>query len=149
MTDFTKQTEEMLKAAKDMTIPEGFMKAMEDGLSQTKKAYSKFSDAAQDANKAFEKAYENSQKSTKKLTDKIMSQATANTEAAFEAAEAIVNTKSVPEALQLQTEFFKKQMEVFGNQSKEIYELTNKLASETAQNLNKATTKAFDQTQSK
>ncbi len=146
MNDFTKQTEEILKAAQDMAIPEGVQKAMEDGLSQTKKAYAKMSDAAQDANKVVEKAYENTQKSTKKLTDKIINQASENTSAAFEAAEAMIQTKSIPEALQIQTEFFKKQMEVFGTQSKEIYELSNKLASETAQNFNKATTKVFEQT---
>ncbi len=145
MTDFTKQTEEMLKAAQDMAVPEGIQKALEDGLTQSKKAYSKLTDSAQEANKALEKAYENTQKSTKKITDKILNQASANTAAAFEAAEAMVQTKSVPEALQIQSEFFKKQMEIFGTQSKEIYELTNKLASETTQNINKATTKAFEQ----
>ncbi len=144
-TDFTKQTEEMLKAAQDMAVPEGIQKALEDSLTQSKKAYSKLTDSAQEANKALEKAYETTQKSTKKITDKILSQASENTAAAFEAAEAMVQTKSVPEAFQIQSEFLKKQMEIFGNQSKEIYELTNKLASEAAQNLNKATTKAFEQ----
>lgn len=146
MNDFTKQTEEILKAAQDMAIPEGVQKAMEDGLSQTKKAYAKFNDAAQDANKVMEKAYESTQKGTKKLTDKIITQASENTSAAFEAAEAMLQTKSIPEAFQIQTEFFKKQMELFGEQSKEIYELSNKLASETAQSFNKATTKVFEQT---
>ncbi|MGH1350682.1 MAG: phasin family protein [Methyloligellaceae bacterium] len=144
-TDFTKQTEEMFKAAQDMAVPEGIQKALEDGLTQGKKAYSKLTDSAQEANKALEKAYETTQKSTKKITDKILNQASENTAAAFEAAEAMVQTKSVPEAFQIQSEFLKKQMEIFGNQSKEIYELTNKLATEATQNINKATSKAFEQ----
>ncbi len=145
MNDFAKQTEQMLKNAQDMAIPEGFQKAMEDGLTQTKQAYSKIADMAQDTNKAMEKAYETTHKGTKKITDKILTQASENTEAAFEAAEAILQTKSLPEAAKLQADFMKKQMEVFGNQSKEIYELSNKIATEATQSFSKATTKAFEQ----
>lgn len=145
MNDFAKQTEEMLKNAQSMTMPDGVQKAMEDGLTQTRDAYSKMSEVAQDTTKAFEKVYDTAQKGTKKISDKMFSQASENTKAAFDAAEAILQTKSVPEAAQVQAEFFKKQFENLGNQSKEIYELSNKIANETAKTLNSATAKAFEQ----
>ena len=146
MNDFAKQTEQMFKAAQDMAVPEGFQKAMEDGLNQTRQAYSKLADMAQDTNKAMEKAYESTQKSSKKLTDKMINQASENTSAAFEAAEAMLQTKTFPEAAKLQADFMKKQFETFSEQSKEIYELSNKIATDATQSFSKATSKAFEQT---
>ena len=145
MNDFAKHTEQMLKNAQDMAIPEGLQKAMEDGLNQSRQAYSRFADIAQDTNKAMEKAYDSTQKGTKKLTDKLISQATENTTAAFETAEAILQTKSLPEAAKLQADYMKKSFESFSEQSKEIFELSSKIATDATQSLSKATTKAFEQ----
>lgn len=145
MEQYAKQTEEMLKKAQEMAMPEGFQKAMEDNLVKTRDAYSKFSEIAHDAGKAFEKVVDTAHKGTKTITTKVIEQATENTEAAFNVAEAIVQTKSVPEATQIQADYMKRQLETMSNQVKEIYELSNKVASETAKSLNTATTKAFSQ----
>lgn len=146
MNDYAKQTEEFIKNTQKMTTPEGVQQAMEDNLNKTRDAYSKFSEMATDTTKAFESFYATTQKGTKDIADKILAQTTANTKSAFEAAEAVLKTKSVPEAAQIQAEYLKKQFEVLSEQSKELYEMSNKVAADTAESLNSATTKAFDQT---
>ncbi len=145
MNDFVKQTEELLKNGPQIVVPETVQKAAQDGLDKTHETYTKVSAAAQDAGKAFEKVYETAQKGSKTLTEKFIDQAAKNTDAAFKTARAVLKSKSVPEAAQLQAEYLNKQIEIIGNQSKELYELSSKITADTLKTLSTATNKAFDQ----
>ncbi|MEM7619129.1 MAG: phasin family protein [Pseudomonadota bacterium] len=145
MQEYAKQAEEMIKKTQEMVMPEGVQKAMEENMNKTRDAYSKFSEMTEDATKAFEDVYTTAQQGTKEIADTLIAQTSENTKAAFAVAEAILQTKSVPEAAQIQAEFMKQQFEKLSEQSKEIYEISSKITADTAKSFNTATTQAFQQ----
>ena len=62
-----------------------------------------------------------------------------------EAAQAIARAKTFPELLRLQTSFVQQQFSAAGAQSKELFELSTKVAQQTFESLNTAATKTFEQ----
>ena len=67
----------------------------------------------------------------KTLAAKALDNALANTEAAFDAAQAIARAKDMNEAAQLQAKFVQAQFAKAGEQGKEFYELAAKLSQQT------------------
>ena len=77
--------------------------------------------------------------------EKAVENFTANTQAAFDAAQAIASASTIPEAAKLQADFFQQQLATAGAQTKEFFELSTKLTQETFQTMNSATAKTFEQ----
>ncbi len=80
---------------------------------------------------------------TKTLTEKALQNVVANTEAAFDAAQAMLRAKDVTEAAQLQAKFIQTQVAKVGEQSKEFYELAFKLTQQAFATWNSVATKSF------
>jgi hypothetical protein len=81
----------------------------------------------------------------KSIGEKVLRNTEVNTEAAFEAAQAIARAKTVPEAMRLQTSFIQQQFAAAGAQSKELFELSAKVAQQTIETMSSAATKTFEQ----
>ena len=60
-------------------------------------------------------------------------------------AEAIAKAKTVPEVLKLQTSYFQQQLTASANQTKELFELSAKIAQQTFETMNAAAAKTFEQ----
>ena len=71
------------------------------------------------------------QAGAKSIGEKVLHNTAVNTEAAFDAAQAIVRAKTIPEAASLQADFLQQQFAVAGAQTKEFLELSTKVASQT------------------
>ena len=82
-------------------------------------------------------------KDAKTLTESTLQNFVANTEARFDAAQAMVRAKDVAEVAQLQAKFVQTQMTKAGEQSKELYELASKLMQQTFASWNSVATKSF------
>lgn len=145
MNDFARQTQEMFAAAKDARIPEQVQALAEDGVTKAKEAYGKFNTVAKDGAKVIEDVMVTAHAGAKSIGEKVMKNTEANTEAVFEAASAIARAKTVPEVLRLQTSFIQQQFSAAGTQSKELFELSTKVAQQTFESINSAATKAFEQ----
>jgi hypothetical protein len=142
---FTRQAQDMFAAAKDARIPENVQAFAEESIAKTREAYNKFSIVAKDNAKVAEDVMLAAHAGAKAIGDKLMHNTTVNTEAAFDAAQAIARAKTLPEAARLQANFLQQQMAVAGAQTKELFELSTKVAQQTFQSMNSAATKAFDQ----
>ena len=106
-----------------------------DGLSKTRAAtLQSIAVVRQGAEKMGQTAVV-ARKETSDLTAKAFEQATRNIEAAFDAAQAISKAKSPIEAAKLQTEFVQGQLALAGEQSKELFELSTKVAQKTAEDM--------------
>lgn len=145
MNDFTKQTQEFFEAAKDARIPEQVQTMAEDSVSKARETYGKLNTAAKDSAKVFEDVFLTAQAGAKSIGDKVLKNTEANTEAVFDAAEALARAKTLPEFIQLQTAFIQQQVTAAGAQSKELFELSTKVAQKTFESMNSAATKTFDQ----
>jgi phasin len=145
VNDFTRQTQEFFSAAKDARIPEQVQAIAEDSVSKARETYGKFNTVAKDGAKVLEDVVAAYQAGAKSIGDKVLKNTETNTEAAFEAAAALARAKTLPEFLRLQTQFVQQQFTTVGAQSKELFELSTKVAQQTFENLNTAATKSFDQ----
>lgn len=142
---FTRQAEDMFAAAKDARIPENIQAIAEDGVAKTREAYSKFNTVAKGGVKVIEDLTVAAYVSAKSIGEKVLRNTELNTQAAFDAAQALARAKSIPEALRLQTGFVQQQFAVAGTQTKELFELSTKLAHQAFESVNSAAAKAFDQ----
>ncbi|MEO1280714.1 MAG: phasin family protein [Pseudomonadota bacterium] len=142
---FTRQAQDMFNAAKDAKIPENFQSIAEDTVAKTRDAFQQFNGAAQDNVKAVEDVMLAAQAGAKAIGEKIIHNTAINTEAAFDAAQAIARADTVPEAARLQANFMQQQMAIAGAQSKELFELSTKIAQQTFETMNSVTAKSFEQ----
>lgn len=149
MTDqYTRQAQEMLTAAKEARIPENVQAFAEDGVAKTREAYSKMSAAAKDSVKAMQEIMLAAQAGAQSFGDKMLTNANANTEAVLDAAEAMAKAKTMPEIARLQATFVQQQLAAASAQTKELFELSNKIGRQTLESMNAAASKTFDQMKS-
>lgn len=142
---FTRQAQEMLSAAKDARIPENIQAIAEDSVNKTREVYEKLNTVTKDGVKVVEDVMVAAHAGAKTIGEKVLRNTEVNTEAAFDAAQAIARAKTIPEAIRLQTTFMQQQMAVAGAQTKELFELSAKVAQQTFETVNSATSKAFEQ----
>jgi phasin len=142
---FARQAQDMFKAAQDARIPENFQAMAEDGVAKTREAYQKLNAVAKDGAKAVEEVMMTAQAGAKAFGEKVMQNTAVNAEAAFDAARAIARARSLPEAARLQADFMQQQLSVAGAQTKELFELSTKLARDTIETMNSAASRSMDQ----
>lgn len=142
---FTRQAQEMFSAAKDARIPENVQAFAEDSVKKSREFYQKMNETAKDNVDAIEEFMLASHAGAKSVTEKLMQNATTNTESAFDAAQAISRATTLPEATRLQADFMQNQMAAATQQTKDLFELSSKVAKQTFESLNKATAASFEQ----
>lgn len=143
--DFTKQAQDMFTAGKDAKVPENLSAFAEDAVAKSRDAFHKVSAVAKDQAKVVEDVLLTSQAGAKSISEKLVANTLANTEAAFEAAQAIARARTFPEIARLQANYFQQQFAVVGAQSKELFELSSKVAKQTFDTVGQATAKSFEQ----
>ncbi len=141
---FTRQAEQFFNVAKDARVPENVQAMVADGVAKTREAYEKAAVVAKDQAKVAEDVMLASQAGAKSLGNKLMENTVTNAEAAFDAAQAIARARSIPEAARLQQEFVQKQMATAGAQTRELFELSARIAQQTFESFNAAAQKSFD-----
>jgi phasin len=92
----------------------------EQGVEQTKQAFSKLSSGAETTQKAFESTFEMATTSSNEVSLKMIAALRANAEAAFTHLEALAAVKSTSEFFELQTAFLHKQIEKSAEQAKDL-----------------------------
>jgi phasin len=142
---FTRQAQEMFNVAKDARIPENLQMFAEESVAKTREAYQKINAVAKDGAKVMEEVMLTAHAGARALGEKVLTNTAANTEAAFDAAQAIARARTLPEAARLQADFLQQQMAAASAQTKELFELSAKVARQTFESMNSATSKAFDQ----
>ena len=95
--DFTKQAQEMFSAGKDAKVPENVSAFAEDAIAKSRDAYRKFTAMAKDNAKVAEEVMLDDLGRAKSIGEKIVANTLANTEAAFEAAQAMARARTFPE----------------------------------------------------
>lgn len=142
---FTRQAQEMFNAAKDGRIPDNIQAMAEDNVAKAREAYQKINSVAKDGAKVVEDVLSTAQAGAKSIGEKVLHNTVANTEAAFDAAQAIARARSLPEAARLQADFMQQQFAAAGAQTKELFELSTKVMKQTFESINSAATKTFEQ----
>ena len=116
-----------------MEIPAAFREIAEKSVSQAKETYEKMKSAAEEATDVLEDTYAAASKGASDYGLKVIEAARANTNAAFDFATALMTVKSLSEVVELSTAHSRKQFETLGAQAKELAEIVQKVATETAE----------------
>lgn len=126
----TKKTDDVFSIASidPAKFSESFRDFAEKGAAQTKEAYAKMKEAAEDATKTVEATLENAQAGSVELGLKAIEALRTNAENSLSHMEALLGVKSVSELFELQTAFLRKQAEVVVEQAKSLQETSKKVA---------------------
>jgi phasin len=124
-------------------VPEQMRAFAEKGVSQARDNYAKFKDVAESHNGTIEAVFSNASKGASEYSAKLMEVMKANTTATLDFAQALVAVKSPSEAMELWAAHAKKQFEAFTTTTKELAELTKKVATETAEPIKASASKLF------
>jgi phasin len=124
-------------------VPEQVRAFAEKGVSQARENYTKFKDAAETHNSTIEAVFTTATKGATDYSAKLLDIVKANTNATFDFAQELVGMKSLSQAMELWTSHARKQVETLTAQTKELAELTQKIASETAEPIKAGASKLF------
>jgi phasin len=124
-------------------VPEQMRAFAEKGVSQARDNYARFKDVAESNNSTMEAVFSNASKGLSEYSAKLMEIIKANTSASLDFAQELVGVKTPSEALELWTNHSKKQFETFSAWSKELTELSQKVASETVEPIKANASKLF------
>jgi phasin len=114
-------------------VPEQVRAFAEKGVSQARDNYAKFKDAAESHNSTIEAVFSAYSSGAKEYSAKVTDIIKAGISANLDFAQELVGVKSPSEALTLWTSHTRKQFETFTAQAKELAELAQKVATETAE----------------
>lgn len=130
----TKKTDDVFSIASidPSKLSESFREFAEKGAVQTKEAYAKMKEAAEDAAKTVEATLESAQAGSVELGLKAIEALRTNAENSLSHMEALLGVKSVSELFELQTAFLRKQAEVAVEQAKTLQETSKKVAEKVA-----------------
>ena len=130
----TKKTDDVFSIASidPAKLSESFRDFAEKGAAQTKEAYAKMKEAAEDATKTVEATLESAQAGSVELGLKAIEALRTNAENSLSHMEALLGVKSVAELFELQTAFLRKQAEVAVEQAKSLQETSKKVAEKVA-----------------
>jgi phasin len=124
-------------------VPEQMRALAEKGVSQARDNYAKFKDVAESHNSAIEAVFASVSKGASEYSAKLMELMKANTSATLDFAQELIGVKTPSEALELWTAHAKKQFETFTVYGKELAELSQKVAAETAEPIKTSASKLF------
>jgi phasin len=124
-------------------LPEQVRAFAEKGVSQARESYAKFKDAAETHNGTVEAVFSTATKGATDYSAKLLDIAKTNTNAGFDFMQSLIGVKSPAAAMELFSAFAKSQVETLTGQTKELAEMGQKIASETAEPIKTGAAKLF------
>jgi phasin len=106
--------------APDFEIPTTVREIAGKSVDQAKDAYSRFVDAARQAQDMVSKSTEVFATGAREVNEKVFSFADVNTKSSFEAAARLAKARDIKEVLEIQTQFARNQIETYTQQAQEL-----------------------------
>jgi phasin len=113
-------------------IPTEMRTFAERSVEQARQAFEGFISAAHNAVNAFEDQAESARRGARDVADKAMEFASQNIANSFEFAQQLVHAQNVQDVIRLHEDYIKTQMQVLGEQARELGESTTKAAKNAA-----------------
>ena len=127
-------------------VPEQVRAFAEKGVSQARDNYAKFKEAAQSGNGAVEAVFSAASKGAHAYSTKLLDFGQANTSASFDFLQDLVGAKSLSDATEVWSAHARRQFGTFAAQAKELADLTQTIAIETAEPIRTGASKLFQPT---
>ena len=108
-------------------VPEAIRDLMKMSIEQAQRAFETFAAASEKTWKSLETSSQTARAGIKSLNEKIGDITRSNAEANFALALKLAESKDIAQAMELQSEHARKQMEAFGRQLEEIRDLATQV----------------------
>lgn len=118
-------------AALEAAIPESVRTFAQKTVTETQNAYERSKTALAAGLDAVEKAFDTAGQGATALNRKVIDIAQRNVNSGFDLAKSLAAAKTVPEAIQLQTSYWQKQLGTLPKQAEELTALSTKIAADT------------------
>jgi phasin len=138
------QSQDPFSTVVPFEVPGSIREFAEKGVSQARETYEKFKDVAQSSNETIEAVYASASKGAADYSGKLLDIARTNTNAAFDVAEKLVAVKSPSDIFSIWQTYARSQYESLTAQTKELVELSQRVASETVEPIKTASSKVFN-----
>ena len=137
------QSQDPFSTVVPFEVPGSIREFAEKGVSQARETYEKFKDVAQSSNETIEAVYASASKGASDYSGKLIDIARTNANAAFDVAEKLVGVKSPTDVFAIWSTYARSQYETMTAQTKELVELSQRVAAETAEPIKTASSKGF------
>jgi len=146
MTDrFSREAQEIFNAAKHAKIPENVKTIAQDGVAKSREAFELMQSVSKDGAQTMESVLLTAQAGARTMGERVLRNIEVNAGAAFDAAEAMARAQTVPEFVQLQSDFVQAQLNSTSDQAKDLFDLSAKIAQQTFEAMSAASMRAFEQ----
>lgn len=119
----------------DFEIPASVRDIAAKSVDQAREAYARFLEAAKQAHDMVAKSTDAMATGSREFNDKAVKYAEQNMQASFELAQRLVGARDLKEALEIQNQFARQQMETFAQQAQDM----SRLVAQSAQKANPST----------
>ncbi len=116
----------------DFEIPASVRDLASKSVDQAREAYNRFLEATRQAHDVVAKSTDVFASGAREINEKAVKYTEANLQANFELAQRLVHAKDLKEALDIQSQFARQQMETFAQQAQEL----SRLLAQSAQKAN-------------
>ena len=116
----------------DFEIPATVRDLASKSVDQAREAYNRFLEAARQAHDVVTKSTDVITSGAREINEKAVRYTEANLQANFELAQRLVHAKDLKEALDIQSQFARQQMETFAHQAQELTRLVAQSAQKAA-----------------
>jgi phasin len=137
------RTDAMANTTDPFELPEQVRAFAEKGVSQARDNYAKFKEAAQNGNGAIEAVFSAASNGAHAYSAKLLDFGQANTSAGFDFLQELVGARSLSDATDVWSNHTRRQFGTFAAQAKELAELSQKIALETAEPIRTSASKLF------
>ena len=142
--NFRKAVKDFESFKLDTTVPESVRALAEKTVNQSREAYERGKDALEEAIDALERSFDAAGQGATAFNRKLIDLAQRNLNSAFDLAKSLAGAKNLSEIVELQSNFIRRQFDVFANQANEIKALTSKIAADTAEPIKSQVSRSFD-----
>ena len=111
----------------EFEIPQHMRDMAEKSVEKAQEAFGNFLDATKKAQTVVNKSSDAITSGTKELNQKAIEYTTENMQANFDLAENLVKAKDLKEAIEIQNEFARQQMEKYAQQAQELTSMATEL----------------------
>jgi phasin len=128
----------------DMEMPEAFREMTDKGVAHARDTNAKAKVASEEASDLFENTYTTVAKGATEYNLKLIEITRTNTRVAFDYAHELLGVKSPSEFIELSTAQMRKQFDIVSAQNKELFALSQKIATEAAEPIKRGVSKVFN-----
>jgi phasin len=142
---YRKTTDEFEKFAKDAQMPEAMRVFAERNIAQTRELYERSKDAFEKVLESWEKTFDAAGQGAVAFNRKMVDITQQNINSSFDFAKSLIGAKSVTEAMELHSTYWRKQLSTLKSQADEMRDLSTRVTADVVEPTKAQVKRGIDQ----